>query len=252
MRAAAALLALLAVPAAAAEVRVYDGAPLALALPVGQERRLEIDGAREVRVGLPAALRGQLDVESAGAHVWFRARRALPPTRLYLASGARLFALEVRAAEGAPAGPLRIRAEEPGAAAESEAVPAPGYVALARHAVQALYAPGRRPAPAPGIRPRPVADRPVALFRCRAAAPAACGDATEARPLAAWEAGPHFVTALEVRNRLARALELDPRDIRGDFAAAAIVHPRLAAAGSPQDATAVVLISALPFAEAEP
>ena len=252
MRAAAALLALLAVPAGAAEVRVYTGAPLALALPVGQERRLEIEGARDIRVGLPAALRGQLDVESAGAYVWFRARRALPPTRLYLASGARLFALEVRADEAAPAGPLRIRAEEPGAETESEAVPALGYVALARYAVQALYAPGRRPEPAPDIRPRPVADRPVALFRCRAAAPAACGDATEARPLAAWEAGPRFVTALEVRNRLARPLELDPRDIRGDFAAAAIVHSRLAAAGRPRDATAVVLISALPFAEAEP
>ena len=252
MRIAAALLALLAVPAGAADVRVYTGAPLALALPVGQERRVEIEDARDIRVGLPRALRGQLEVESAGPHVWFRARRALPPTRLYLASGARLLALEVRADETASARPLRIRAEKAVPEAESEAAPAPGYVALARYAVQALYAAGHRPAQVPGIRPRPVAERPVALFRCRAAAPAACGDATEARPLAAWEARPYFVTALEVRNRLPRALELDPRDIRGDFAAAAIVHPRLAAAGDPHDATAVVLISALPFAGAEP
>ena len=250
MRTAAALLALLAVPAGAAELRVYTGAPLALALPVGQERRVEIEGARDIRVGLPGALRGQLEVESAGAHVWFHARRALPPTRLYLAGGGRLFALEVRADEAAPARPLRIRAEE--SESPAAAAPAPGYVALARYAVQALYAPGHRPAQVPGIRSRPVADRPLALFRCRAAAPAACGDATETRALAAWEARPYFVTALEVRNRLERALELDPRDIRGDFAAAAIVHPRLAAAGDPRDATAVVLISALPFAEAEP
>ena len=251
MRAAAALLALLAVPAGAAEVRVYTGAPLAVALPVGQERRVEIEGARDIRVGLPGALRGQLEVESAGPHVWFRARRALPPTRLYLASGARLFALEVRADAAASAQPLRIRAEASGAAAP-DAASAPGYVALARYAVQALYAPGHRPARVPGIRSRPVADRPVALFRCRAASPAACGDATEARPLAAWEARPYFVTALEVRNRLEWALELDPRDIRGDFAAAAIAHPRLEAAGDPHDATAVVLISTLPFAGAEP
>ena len=251
MRAAAALLALLATPAGAADVRVYTGEPLAVALPVGQERRVEIEGARDIRVGLPGALRGQLEVESAGPNVWFRARRALPPTRLYLASGARLFALEVRADESAPRQPLRLRAAAAGPAQEGVGA-APSYVALARYAIQALYAPEHRPAQVPGIRSRPVADRPVALFRCRAAAPAACGDATEARPLAAWEAAPYFVTALEVRNFLAAPLELDPRDIRGEFAAAAIVHPRLAPAGDPHDATAVVLISALPFAGAEP
>lgn len=251
MRVAAALLALLAVPAGAVDVRVYTGEPLAVALPVGQERRIEVEGAQDIRVGLPGALRGQLEVESAGPNVWFRARRALPPTRLYLASGARLFALEVRADEIAPRQPLRLRAAEP-VPAEAGTGGAPSYVALARYAIQALYAPGHRPAQVRGIRSRPVADRPVALFRCRAAAPAACGDATEARPLAAWEASPYFVTAVEVRNLLEDPLELDPRDIRGEFAAAAIAHPRLAPAGDPRDATAVVLISTLPFAEVGP
>ena len=248
MRRALSLLFAVAAGAAAAEVLEYAGAPLPVALPVGQERRILVEGAREVRVGLSGRLRESLQVESAGPHVWLRAHAPLEPARLYLEADEDLYVLEVRTADAAPRHALKLRAR---AQAAPEARPdAPGYIALARYAVQSLYAPQRREAQLPGIQRVPLPDGPQALFRCRPAPPSACGDAVQARPHTAWRAAPYYATALTVRNMLPEPLELDPRDLRGDFAAAVIVHARLAPHGSPHDSTAVVLISTVPFARA--
>ena len=245
-------LCLLSLPAAGASALVYVGDPLPVLLPVGQERRIEIEGAREIRIGLSASLKKRLAVESAGPHVWLTAREALPPQRVYLETETELLVLVVRTDPQAPAGPLSIavgRGGSPGPAAEPSGKP-PGFVALMRHAVQALYAPDSREAPVHGIRQAPVGEQPVSMFRCRGAYPSACGDAVEIVPHAAWEARPYHVTALTVRNRLPEPLALDPRDIRGRFLASTIVHPRLEAAGGARDTTTVVLISRVPFEQA--
>ena len=233
---------------AAATAGAYAEAPFPVLLPVGQERRIDVPGAREVRVGVPQDLRAHVRVESAGEHVWLTARRALAPRRLYLQTDAGARILEVRTDAHAPKTPLRVPLNSEPPAEEASAV---GYVALARFAVQALYAPEHARHGIAGIRAVPVARQPVALFRCRPAHPSACGDAVEAIPHAAWELPPHYVTAVAVRNRLPQPLRLDPRDIRGRFAASAIVHPRLEAAGSPRDATTVVLISRTPFGQVQ-
>ncbi len=246
-------LCLASLPASGASSRVYVGDPLPVLLPVGQERRIEIEGAREIRVGLSESLRQHLAVESAGPHVWLTARGPLVPQRVYLETETELLVLVVRTDPQASPEPLRIAVNlgHPRDAPSPSPQKPPGYVALMRHAIQALYAPDHREAPVRGIRQAPVDEQPVFLFRCRDRYPSACGDAVESLPHAAWEAQPYYVTAVTVRNLLPEPLALDPRDIRGRFVASTIVHPTLEAGGGVRDTTTVVLISRVPFRQAQ-
>ena len=233
--------------------RAYVGDPLPVLLPVGQERRVEVEGAQEIRVGLSGALKEWLHVESAGPHVWLTAKKVLAPQRLYLETEAGALVLEIRTDGQAPTGPLTITvaSKHPGPPPSLPSDHSIGYVALARHAIQALYAADLHGAPIPGMRVIPIDVRPVALFRCRKGYPSACGDAVESTLHAAWEAPPYYVTAVMVRNRLPEPLMLDLRDIRGRFAASTLVHSRLEAAGSVRDTTTVVLVSHTPFENAQ-
>lgn len=246
-------LCLVSLPALGVSSLVYVGDPLPVLLPVGKERRIEISGAREVRVGLSESLKKHLAVESAGPHVWLTARDTLFPQRVYLETETGLLVLVIRTDPQASAEPLSIAADL--SSSKNSPVPqpekSPNYVALARYAIQALYVPDHREEPVRGIRQTPVDEQPIALFRCRGAYPSACGDAVESIPHAAWEVQPYYVTAVTVRNRLPEPLELDPRDIRGRFVASTIVHPHLEAAGSIRDTTTVVLISRIPFGQTQ-
>ena len=246
-------LCLVSLPAPGASSLVYVGDPLPVLLPVGKERRIVIKGVREIRVGLSESLRKHLIVESAGSHVWLTAQDTLSPQRVYLETETGLLVLVVRTDPRAPAEPLSIAVD----LSDSKNSPAPSpkkspdYVALVRYVIQALYVPDHREALVRGIRQTPVDEQPVALFRCRDAYPPACGGAVEAVPHAAWEVQPYYVTAVTVRNRLPEPLALDPRDIRGRFVASTIVHPYLEAAGNIRDTTTVVLISRIPFGQAQ-
>lgn len=237
----------------ASSSRVYTGDPLPVLLPLGKERRIEIEGAQEVRVGLSAALKERLRAESAGPHVWLTARDALSLQRVYLKTETELLVLKVRTDPQAPTEPLSITVDLKGSRSSPSFLPdrQPSYVALMRYAIQALYAPDYREDLVSKIRQVLIDEQPVALFRCRETYPSACGDAVESIPHAAWEALPYYITAVTVRNRLPESLTLDPRDLRGRFAASAIVHPRLEASGSVRDTTTVVLISSVPFEHAQ-
>ena len=233
----------------AAATLTYTGDPLPVLLPLGQERRVEIEGARAIRVGLSNSLQERLEVESMGAHVWLTARAALASQRLYLETDVGSLILELRTDATAPKAALKIIIDSMPTPDSTAASPKrrAGYVVLTRHAIQALYAPEHRDVKLQGMRRVPIDPAPVALFRCRTVQPSACGDAVEALPHTAWEASPYYVTAVTVRNRLPQPLVLDPRDVRGAFATATLVHPRLGMAGSPQDTTTIVLISHVPF-----
>lgn len=246
-------LCLVLLPALAASSLVYTGDPLPILLPVGKERRIEIQGAREIRIGLSESLRKQLAVESAGSHVWLTAQDTLFPQRVYLETEIGLLVLVIRTDPRASVEPLSIAVDLSESKNSSAPTPkkSPDYVALVRYVIQALYAPDHREAPVRGIRQAPVDEQPVALFRCRDSYPPACGGAVEAVPHAAWEMQPYYVTAVTVRNRLPKPLALDPRDIRGRFVASTIVHPYLEAAGSIRDTTTVVLISRVPFGQTQ-
>lgn len=247
------LLCLAPLPVLGASSLIYTGDPLPVLLPIGKERRIEIRDVQEIRIGLSSALKEHLHIESAGSHVWLTAWDAFPPQRVYLKTSAGLLVLKVRTDPRAPTEPLDIAVDLKGSRSSSSLAldRPPSYVALMRYAIQTLYTPDHREDLVSGIRQILIDDKPVVLFRCRATYPSACGDAVESIPHAAWEALPYYVTAVKTRNRLPEPLMLDPRDIRGRFAASTIVHPRLDASGGTRDTTTVVLISHVPFEYAQ-
>lgn len=246
----------------AIEILRWERLPLAVPLVVGQERVIFID--RNVRIGLPDSLGAHLRIQSAGGAIYLRASEAIPPTRLQLQdveSGALILldiAAEPSKAGQAPLEPIRIvesdrtpsRPESPatsradeddsGNTAESigssarRATPVP--VILTRYAAQNLYAPLRTVEPVPGIG-RVNLRRNLSLDTLLPTLP------VRAQALATWRLEDQWVTAIKLINTSARALELDPRALQGDFVAATFQHPSLGPAGRTADTTVVYLVT---------
>ena len=63
------------------------------------------------------------------------------------------------------------------------------------------------------------------------------------RALAAWRLEDLWVTAVRLRNRSPRWIELDPRRLQGDFIAATFQHPDLGPKGEATDTTVVYLVT---------
>lgn len=246
----------------AIEILRWERLPLAVPLLVGQERVIFID--RNVRIGLPESLGTHLRMQSAGGAIYLHASEAIPPTRLQLqdVESGTLILLDI-AAEPAKAGqaplePIRIveddgtpsRPENPATSRADEdesgntmesigtptrrATPVP--VILTRHAAQNLYAPLRTVEPVPGIG-RVNLRRNLSLDTLLPTLP------VRAQALAAWRLEDQWVTAIKLINTSARALELDPRALQGDFVAATFQHPSLGPAGRTADTTVVYLVT---------
>lgn len=230
----------------AVEILRWARLPLAIPLQVGQERVVFID--RNVRVGLPASLGERLRVQSAGGALYLRASEAIAPTRLQLqeVESGTVILLDIAASE-ASAGepvlePVRIVTQELASAPQEDvskpAAPrhTPIPVVLTRYAAQQLYAPLRIVEFVPGIgRANLRAD--LTLETLLPTLP------VEARVLAAWRQEDYWVTAVRLRNRSARWLDLDPRALQGDFLAATFQHPNLGPASEATDTTVVYLVT---------
>jgi integrating conjugative element protein (TIGR03749 family) len=249
-------------PARAVEILRWERLPLAVPLVVNQERVVFID--RNVRVGVPPSVGESLRVQSAGGAIYLRATQPIPPTRLQLQdvdSGA-LILLDI-AAEPAKAGqaalePVRIVDGETAAVRYGEQAASvaktddeespdnaasrvrrretPVAVVLTRYAAQNLYAPLRTVEPVAGIA-RVNLRRELALDTLLPTLP------VRARALAAWRLEDQWVTAVGLVNTTARALELDPRALQGDFVAATFQHASLGPAGQSTDTTVVYLVT---------
>jgi integrating conjugative element protein (TIGR03749 family) len=112
----------------------------------------------------------------------------------------------------------------------------PVAVVLTRYAAQNLYAPLRTVEPVAGIA-RVNLRRELALDTLLPTLP------VRARALAAWRLEDQWVTAVGLVNTTARALELDPRALQGDFVAATFQHASLGPAGQSTDTTVVYLVT---------
>ncbi|MFV8757904.1 DUF3438 family protein, partial [Yersinia enterocolitica] len=64
--------------ASAVELMKWERIPLQISLNVGQERIIFVD--KNVRVGVPPALKGKLRVQSSGGAVYLAASEAFPVT----------------------------------------------------------------------------------------------------------------------------------------------------------------------------
>jgi len=119
----------------------------------------------------------------------------------------------------------------------------PGYAALARFALAHYHGPERLipPLEAHRVPVRPIETRE--WLRVQAAA-------LEVRPLAQWQSGTLYVTAVGVDNRSAQPITFDPRALRGDLAFVAVLHPTLAPLGSGHQGTVWAVVTPQPFNQA--
>ncbi len=229
---------------------VWRKTPIAIPLVVGEERLIHFPDS--VSIGLPQSLTPFLRSQSINGTIYLLAGQPFESTRVMVRSenGGPLFVLDLSAAlsvdERPPLPEVQVVLEARKAKAEdvpSDTVTANrfnqwGYVALTRFAAQQLYAPERLLPNTPGVVAIPVKDVPVDLHR---------GGSVEAVPVAAWKAGLRYVTAVRLTNRTAKAVILDPRELRGAWLAATFQHNRLLPSGGDADTSAVYLISDRPF-----
>ena len=126
----------------------------------------------------------------------------------------------------------------------------PTLVEMTRHALQFAYAPQRLIKRSDCITPIAHAGRALDLMRCRAETPI-CGGGVVATPIAAWRGGKYYLNLIEIENRLEREVLLDPRDVVGQFRAAAFAHHTLGPARTGlASLTSLVVISERPLMEA--
>jgi hypothetical protein len=116
------------------------------------------------------------------------------------------------------------------------------YVALARFALAHYSGPERLIPPLDAAR---VPVGPVDARWVRASA-----GAVTVRPLAQWQVGARYVTALDVRNRGAWPAPFEPRALRGAWVFAAALQPTLGPAGSGHHRTVWAVITEQPFNQA--
>lgn len=227
---------------------VWDGTPVRVVLPVGEERLVRFP-AGHVRVGLPPHVDDRIRVFSNEGIVYLQARETFGPARAVIEdvqSGAR-FMLDLSAEQGGTAHELVIH--RPGTGQEHRAESAEGagadhpnldYVSLTRFAAQSLYGPARLAPRMPGVRQVSLNRDSLQLVR---------GAAVRAEPLAAWRGGDRYVTAVQLTNVTEAPVILDPRDLRGEWRTATFQHARLQPAGHEADTTAAYLVSDRPFEE---
>lgn len=237
--------------ASAVEVMHWERLPLAVPLQVGQERVVFVE--RNVRVGVPAAVGDRLRVQSAAGTVYLLAKEPIEPTRLQLqdAVTGELILLDI-VAQDAPTGQPKledIRIIEaaqrehlaPSSASERPSLNqarkqrTPISVLLTRYAAQNLYAPLRTVEPLPGVRRVNVATD-LSLDLLIPSLP------VTTKVLAAWRLEDLWVTAVRLSNRTTLTLDLDPRQLLGDFVTATFQHTNLGPKGSSLD-TSVVYIT---------
>jgi len=248
----------------AVEVMHWERRPLAIPLPMDEERIVTLD--RNVRVGLPPALANPevLRVQSAGGVLYLKAFDSFDSQRvrvqdvetgdvllLDLSAGEGASSEEILVVDSREASPASSSSGSNGAqvtkasssskdASGSEAqhpTSTPVPVLLTRHAAQSLYAPQRTIEPLRGVSRVPMR-LPESLSTLLPSLP------VTATPLGAWRLEGWTVTAVKLENNdRQRAFEMDPRWLQGEFYSATFMHPFLAPRGSMEDTTTVFLIT---------
>lgn len=232
----------------AEEVIEWRNVPVSIVLTVGEERVLAFPD--HVEVGVPSTLTGlALRIQSTGGTVLWLARQPFPTQRIQvrlLTTGhVMLFDVTaVSAASGGSAEPVRVvfpdsalLGASEGSAAASSLTP----VTLTRFAAQQLYAPERVLRDIPGLRRVPMGvPASIELYRHESIA---------AQPLASWQGGGYYITAVKLTNLAYERILLDPRELRGHFVTATFQHNSLGPRGAASDVTCVYLVTDRPFAE---
>ena len=234
----------------AVERLFWDKVPLRITLPVGKERLVTFPA--DVRVGMPGSIRSKLRTQSNQGTVYWKASAAFDTQRIEVREiqSHRIYLIDLKASTKANSvTPIEVIFKEAREDAEdktsadssSKIAKKPGYIALTRFAAQQLYAPARLLKASTSIHRISVAKQTMTHL--------IYGEQIEATPVASWQSGSLYVTAVELKNTSDHFINLDPRHLRGDWRTATFQHIRLHPSGSESDTTAVYLISDRPFHE---
>lgn len=245
----------------AVEIMPWERLPLAVPLHVDQERIIFID--QNVRVGAPRALADTLRIQSTGGALYLRAKAPIAPTRLQLQDvrSGEIILIDISATAaddqlplepvkivktiavakhygGKPASPVELNDPSDGNPANIPVEPreTPLPVVLTRYAAQSLYAPLRTVEPLSG----------VVQIKLRRGL-----DLTQLLPtqpviptlLGVWQLDDHLVAAVKLRNTSEQKLNLDPRELQGDFLTATFQHNTLGPSGFATDTTVAYLVT---------
>lgn len=126
--------------------------------------------------------------------------------------------LDIQASESPSAlEPIALSYDDPAPAGKQQPAPAsdePLPVLLVRYAAQNLYAPLRTVEALPGVTPKPTSlNKQITTLLPQ--------QPVAATPLAAWKTDNTTVTAIRLQNRSGQRIDLDPRELQGQFIAAA-------------------------------
>jgi len=234
----------------AVERLFWDKVPLRITLPVGKERLVTFHA--DVRVGMPGSIRSKLRTQSNQGTVYWKASAAFDTQRIEVREiqSHRIYLIDLRASTKANSvTPIEVIFKEiredvedkKSADSRLKTSKKPGYIALTRFAAQQLYAPARLLKASTSIHRISVAKQTMTHL--------IHGEQIEATPVASWQSGSLYVTAVELKNTSDHFINLDPRHLRGDWRTATFQHIRLHPSGSESDTTAVYLISDRPFYE---
>ena len=234
----------------AVERLFWDKVPLRITLPVGKERLVTFPA--DVRVGMPGSIRSKLRTQSNQGTVYWKASEAFNTQRIEVREiqSHRIYLIDLKASTKANSvTPIEVvfkdtrdnTEDKTSADSSSKSAKKPGYIALTRFAAQQLYAPARLLKASTSIHRISVAKHSTTHL--------IHGEQIEATPVASWQSGVLYITAVELKNTSDHFINLDPRHLRGDWRTATFQHIRLHPSGSESDTTAVYLISDRPFYE---
>jgi len=231
----------------AVERLFWDKVPLRITLPVGKERLVTFPA--DVRLGIPGTLQSKLRTQSNQGTVYWKANEAFNTQRIEVREieSNRIYLIDLNASNKAKSvTPIEVIYQQKSdqlapVHSDSKKQRALDYVDLTRYAAQQLYAPARLLKAAPGMHRVSVARRSSTHL--------IHGEQLEATPVASWQSGALYITAVALKNTSQSFITLDPRHLRGGWRTATFHHNRLHPAGSESDTTAVYLISDRPYHE---
>jgi integrating conjugative element protein (TIGR03749 family) len=241
----------------ASEHMIWRRVPLKIHLRVGTERMVTFPAP--VRLGVPHEVTPFLRMQIVERTAYLFASEPFPGTRLVAEDPMRgtVILLDVAAEKTlTTSGPVEVHLEtkqdngtQPTASRSAdEAENEPDEVDMAmltRFAARQVYAPRRLLSSAvPGIRAIAFDSAPIPeLYR---------GARLQAVPIGAWRSSSLYVSAVKLTNLSAQPMELDPRELRGNWLAATFQHSRLLRVGDEEDTTVVYLISERRIEESRP
>jgi len=176
----------------------WDKVPLHITLAVGKERLVSFPA--DVRVGMPGHLSSKLRTQSNQGTVYWKASEAFNTQRIEVREiqSNRIYLIDLRASDKASSvTPIEvifkevIKDKKEIIASSSKLSKKPGYISLTRFAAQQLYAPARLLKASTSIHRISVAKHSTTHL--------IHGEQIKATPVASWQSGSLYVTAVELK-----------------------------------------------------